>query len=503
MSPLHVLISPSQYDEDAYGTAFTGAIDLYRFNSNVEAFERLTAVQQPVDVIVIVGQQEALFNMTAAQLAQRLVAPPLGDSTNLRNTQIVVVGDDAPGHMRIHRASTIDAAVRLIKFGEVESAPVPSYDLDYTAATMMPASPTTAQPMSGQFSQQPMTQLPGGSYFFDSVVSSIWSAADAAPAKPAAPTPPPAPIKPNAGPALPPGSEAPREMPVQKVQMPRGTSRMRGAQRGADSLFTKPNTHAATMHDAPIVVHESANEVYENYVRDLEASRPFSLPGRGVYRGPAPRKGSYEKLGDLEQAPTPLPTPGARHSQPQQPVVAAHPQQTGIPPQLAEQMQQLTYPPTVISDPVMGWSSAVQKQLVERPAPPQIAAAIPLVNMMPQNFAPMDALLPTPGDQLGQQMHMANAPRKGKKSRLGRLKDKVIEAERAPTMPNIPADYGQQIPVMPMVQQHAAPMVQHHAVQAQAPYPAQQAPQVQHQASGAFDAPDHLLRRADGDVSFG
>ena len=92
MSPVHVIVGEDQRAEAMWAGAFTGAVDLYRFDRNVDAFERLTAAEAPIDLVVLTPAQRGPFNLTADQFIARVLEGPLGGSRFLANLHVIVVG---------------------------------------------------------------------------------------------------------------------------------------------------------------------------------------------------------------------------------------------------------------------------------------------------------------------------------------------------------------------------------------------------------------------------
>ncbi|MCB0878862.1 MAG: hypothetical protein KDC46_07770, partial [Thermoleophilia bacterium] len=183
MSPVHVIVGDDPRAEAMWGGAFQGAVDLYRFDRNVEAFERLTAAQAPIDLVVLTPAQRGPFNLTPDQFVARVLEGPLASSSTLRNLHVIVVGSELQRHHpRAMSVSTLDAAIRLVKFGEVERAPRPA-PIAAPAAPAAPSAPATAGSGIGD--------LP----FSGSVISKIWDAGDSA-ARRAEQAAPAAPVQP-------------------------------------------------------------------------------------------------------------------------------------------------------------------------------------------------------------------------------------------------------------------------------------------------------------------
>src|SRR5690349_11534183 len=92
MSPVHVIVGQDPRAEQMWADAFAGAIDLYRFERNVDAFERLTAAQAPIDLVILTPAQSGPFNLTPDQFIARLFDGPLASSPVLQHLHVIVVG---------------------------------------------------------------------------------------------------------------------------------------------------------------------------------------------------------------------------------------------------------------------------------------------------------------------------------------------------------------------------------------------------------------------------
>ncbi len=96
MRQVHVLVSVRLEDEREYAAAVADIADVYRFESNIEAFERLTSAQAPVDLLVLTPWQDnSPFNEPAADLARRLTGTPLGQTSNLAGLRVAIVDPEA------------------------------------------------------------------------------------------------------------------------------------------------------------------------------------------------------------------------------------------------------------------------------------------------------------------------------------------------------------------------------------------------------------------------
>ena len=169
MSPVHVIVGEDQRAEAMWSSAFTGAVDLYRFPRNVDAFERLTAAEAPIDLVILTPAQRGPFNLTAEQFIARVLEGPLGASRHLANLHVIVVGQALNrSHPRVMAVSTLDAAIRLVKFGEIEHAPRPE----------APKLPDARRDAPTRSSNEAMAELLDGMPFSGSVISRIWDAPD-------------------------------------------------------------------------------------------------------------------------------------------------------------------------------------------------------------------------------------------------------------------------------------------------------------------------------------
>lgn len=528
MIPVHVIVSERVEDEQSYGAAFNGAIDLYRFRSNVEAFERLTSAQSPVHVLVVTGHQDTLFNMTARQLVARLTAAPIGDGQMLGGMQVVVVGEDVDAGGRVHSVSTVDAAVRLVKFGEVESAPMPVGD---AAATYPAGDAVASDPMHpGMPAASPAPQG-ADSGFLPSLISSIWDApAPGSSAGPGASRPAEGTTWQQSVPQRAPQQALPiaPQAAAQRVQMPRGTARMRGVEQHPGAPARPAAAAHAPAGAAPAQLFAHSAHAEQAQAHDLQPARPYEVPGRGMYRGPQTRGAgvpSPAALATHVQSMPSAPLPGAAAQvahpgsvaqqaaypaaqvapAPQAPT--AHPVSgAAVPPGLVGQMHDLVYAPTgAVADPLLGFSSQVQADLARQAQPVQ-AQSVAFAQVAPQGIHapqhhdyPVQVAAQHPGHlQAGHPSHLAaqhpghpvaaqhpghpvaHAPTAGHHQsaatggrRLGRgvarMRERIRESERAPLTPN------------PVQQAHAG------------------------QVSEIFDAPQGVMRRAEaaGDVRFG
>lgn len=402
MTPVHVIVTNSVEEEQQYASAFAGSVEVYRFASNLEALERLTSARSAIDLLVITGTQEQLFNMTGRQLVARLRAPAVRSSSILGSLSIVLVdsnpGDISPTDAVV--APTLDDAIAYIKFGTpVPGSPTGSLLSDIPGSSTVPSisdapgSPTvpslsnapiqqhygSAQPAAYSPENFVMSAAPiaasGGSSIdtsglLDSVISSIWNAPMATRLQISEPLATnPAPVKEGAGPQLPPHAPVPTELPVTKRQMPRSTGSMRSG-RTSGGLFAAKSVKAQGKGKKDYSAqrkHQQPDPAYGLLpVIDVE------VPSRGVYKGPQYAQGNYANAHILQHAKqaAPLPIP--------QSAVQMHHHIPGMvapvaeTPQLTQQVQTLTYPAAQQpADPVMGWSSGGQPAMNSMQGDPQ------------------------------------------------------------------------------------------------------------------------------------
>ncbi|MCW2926792.1 MAG: hypothetical protein JWM86_760, partial [Thermoleophilia bacterium] len=329
MSPVHVIVGDDPRAETMWAGAFTGAVDLYRFERNIDAFERLTAAEAPVDLVILTPAQRGPFNLTPDQFVARVLEGPLASGPQLGNLHVIVVG--APlqrSHPRAMSVSTLEAAIRLVKFGEVERAPRPA----------TPAAPVAA-------AQTHRAPTPGELPFSGSVISRIWDAPDprepdVAPRSASATSPAPRAVEDAApAPQVVVGGGAP-----QSPQLFARTAAPSFVLGGGAATSTAPQGAP----DVPAQVG-APGEAIEVGTGPLQPSRPYQLPNGGGYRGPAVRGGT---------------TLAAAHGQP-------------VPPALASQVQAMVYAGQVgnPNDPLLTWSSGARAAAPpvpgQQPAAPQ------------------------------------------------------------------------------------------------------------------------------------
>jgi hypothetical protein len=362
MSPVHVIVSEQVADEQQYGAAFAGAIDLYRFRSNVEAYDRLSKARSPIDVLIISPNQDGAFNLATEEFVQQLLASPLASNPHLAAMRIVVVGAAAPANGRVRIVDSLDAAARLIAFGDVGSTPQPG------PISMEPTSPSfgAASPLSLDLSfGNPPASLPArldappqldipqpamDSGMLGNIISSIWDA----------PAPATAATERTAVGGLAPRAAAPRA--TRQVQASR--ARRGGAAMGKGN----PQRQLFARAQAPTRQPSAPIEPRIEHAPGLEPSVPFVVPSRGMYRGV-----NQQRQQPAEQRPRSVTTPAAV-------------------PQIAQQVQQIVYqqsPPTA-PDPLLGWSSPVQQQLAAQQAAAQ--APVPQQQVVQQVVAPQQAM---------------------------------------------------------------------------------------------------------------
>lgn len=384
MSPVHVIVGDDPRAEQMWATAFTGAVDLYRFERNAEAFERLTAAQAPIDLVVLTPAQRGPFNLTPDQFVARVLEGPLGSTGLLANLHVIVVGGALTrSHPRAMSVSTLDAAIRLVKFGEVERAPRPDAPKLPDARAISPVR------RSADGVREPIADLP----FSGSVISRIWDAPDptatpasdarpigegadddmdfnvlggGAPASAPVPAPEPAPVPsfhpaPAAGPAqlfsriTPPGFAA------ATPAAPSAPATVAAPVMGGGAPDPSASAPVMGYHvGAPGEAIEVATGT------TLQPARGYQLEGGGAYRGPALRGGVIHT---------------ASHDAGGQPV----------PPALTSQVQTMVYGGMQVGnphDPLLVWSSSARSEAApaQRPtaAPMPIAAPMPMPMPMPQ-----------------------------------------------------------------------------------------------------------------------
>lgn len=383
MTAVHVLVSNCPEDEHVYSAAFAGAAQVYRFGSNVEAYERLASAQAPVAVLVVTEHQDSLFNMSAEQLVERLVDSPMARGQMLGQLRVVVIGTLEQQRDRAIAVPSLRDAMQFIKYGKYEAS-------EGRVATGRNDLAAARQSSAGD--QRPaghVEAVSGSGGFADSLISSIWQAADAAPARQQRP--------------------ARRRKPKTEPARPAAVMGGGGAQQSSErpSLF---------LTDAP------ANAQTE-VAPALQPALPVRVPGRNQYRGG---------------------TQGY-------PVAAGTPVAAGVPPQLVSQVSHLVYPGGSGPDPILGWSSATQQQLRQQTPQPRSAAPVqagPYAAVVPgpQSHASM-----TPGDvHMHWNGHAPapshapahapgpqrfHAPAGAVHQALARIDQRVAAAERAPLVP--------------------------------------------------------------------
>lgn len=496
MTPVHVLVSANPSTEQAWREAFQGAVDVYRFTTIAETLERLTSAQSPIDLLVIADVADDPFGPTADQLVHRLECAPLVSSSMLRSMGIAVVGHDLQSDYsaRVRTITNLGAALRLVKFGEVES-PRGARDLSTAQSSVSAEAPGS--------SMTPIDVAPtGGSGLASSIISSIWDA----------PEPQADPSPAQAAPAQTHRIEPARE-PVQqpaagrRVQMPRGSGRLRAGgpaaaeqrhgQRGAaGGLF------AAAPHVAPVAAEHEQHGGHVEYQQSVHSGHdqhggqpqyyepgtplppelgglhPSQLVPQGVdggFRGNVGRGGHV--AASSHHAHAAMPQPDAR---PQPRAAQPHPSMphaaSVVPPQLGQQVQHMLYPSAAPADPVLGFSSSVQRALAgaqqPMPMPPNQHA------QQPGQYHPQQPVQHHP-----HHAHGASGP-----GMVGRMVQRVAAGERTVPMPNMqPAQAG-----------YPAVMQQQHPAQAHHPqaYPAQGL-----QVSAGYQASPDLLARAESGAS--
>lgn len=379
MSPVHVVVGQDPRAEAKWLGAFAGAIDLYSFPRNVDAFERLTAAQAPIDLVIITPAQDGPFNLTADQFVARVLEGPLAQSPMLANLHVIVVGAELTRqHPRAVSLRTLDAAIRLVKFGEIESAPMPR-----------PVAPTTVAARSAEPTLGAIAAIdaPVGGSISGGIISRIWDAADAsatnAAAAPVTSVEQVRPAQPTA-PATGLDAPAPASAPVTGGGAP------------ASRLFAAPPA-AAPVPTAPILPRSSPIQgggaaqaaplahVVAPMVEDvapahgLQPVLPYRLPNGAGYRGPAMRRGQLPAASHVG-------TVNAPQSSPQP-----------VPPALASQVQSVVYAGPPSRDPLLSWSAGGTAAPVVAPLPtgaaqqmPQQVALQPMAAPAPARTLPME-----------------------------------------------------------------------------------------------------------------
>ena len=99
MSPVHVMVGEDPRAEAMWAEAFAGAIDLYRFPRNVDAFERLTVAEAPIDLVILTPAQRGPFNLTPDQFIARVLEGPLGTGRFLAHLLDAGLGLDQRGRI--------------------------------------------------------------------------------------------------------------------------------------------------------------------------------------------------------------------------------------------------------------------------------------------------------------------------------------------------------------------------------------------------------------------
>ncbi len=372
MSPVHVIVGEDQRAEAMWAGAFTGAVDLYRFDRNVDAFERLTAAEAPIDLVVLTPAQRGPFNLTADQFIARVLEGPLGASRCLANLHVIVVGQTiSRSHPRVMSVTTLDAAIRLVKFGEVEHAPRPEAPRLPDAHAPMHDRPSTHAAIASVLEDMP---------FSGSVISRIWDAPD--PEREAPVERVERVVRPaveaqdsHAAPDVTGGGPRPTTQPATGLANPNQPAQAPAQlfARTAPGGFMVPpaNVPAQPMHPhagvpvmggGDIAQVGAPGESIEVATGALQPARQYQLPQAG-YRGPAIRGGNVH---------------GAAHDNGGQPV----------PPALASQVQSMVYGGMHVGnphDPLLTWSSGARDQAATAPgAAPQQAPA-------PMQHAPIQA----------------------------------------------------------------------------------------------------------------
>lgn len=180
MRPVHVIVTEDSRQADAWSAAYGGNIELYRFGSNAEVFERLIGATSPVHLLVITPSQNPMFNLKTAELVRRLVNSPVGALPALAGLGIVVIGDAVEESARVVACSTIESAIRFVTFGEREpqDAVVGFAAEQYQDSPgVMPQAEWQTTDSAAEISAEvPFPPAQGGSGFVDSLIDSLWTA---------------------------------------------------------------------------------------------------------------------------------------------------------------------------------------------------------------------------------------------------------------------------------------------------------------------------------------
>ncbi|MBC7643669.1 MAG: hypothetical protein H7123_00990 [Thermoleophilia bacterium] len=410
MTQVHVYVSPQLDEVRSWAAAFDGAIDLYRFSSNNEAYERLTGATAPVHVIILGCDRADAFDLSSAHLAQRLVSRPLEAHPMLAQMQIVLVAPSGAANLpqspRIHVVSSHDAAIRLVKFGQAEEAPQPQVSIDSAGAR------TATAPSPGLYATANQPEV-----FAGSVISQIWDMADAAPSRREVAQAAQQPRQnQQRGPRIigggPTRSAQPEAAPTQRFDAQHESVRVVQASRSSGKISTghapsasesvpahgvassgslfahggsKPQAvsapapvamapaqaapdHAQVMNalqqhmpQQPVVQQSQHAMPVMSSNNGLQASQPWGGTS-GEYRGPASVRGSGVHAAAFDHVAQQQP-----YMQPQvnQTVSQAH---VTMVPGVAQQVQHIVYPgQQPASDPLLGFSASVQQQLGGQP----------------------------------------------------------------------------------------------------------------------------------------
>jgi hypothetical protein len=362
MSPVHVIVGTDPRAEAMWADAFSGAIDLYQFDRNVDAFERLTAAQAPIDLVILTPAQDGLFNLTPDQFVARVLEGPLAATSMLANLHIIVVGAElARRHPRAVSTRTLDAAIRLVKFGELDDAP---------RAIAPAAAPAPTQPADhGRY------DAPIGSTFSDNVISRIWAAADRESALQSAPS--------SAGSVRGGGPAAPADPArlfatagTRPVPAPDPAARFAPATPvvGGGPVHVLANVLSAELGSAPLPVADQRPATAP--AGSLQPSRPYVLPHGGAYVGREMRNNQIPPASSYN-------APTAMQSQPQPQPLPQPQAQRPVPPAVASQIRTMVYPQATQApaDPVLAWSSASAKRVPAAMVPVPARPAAPAVHV--------------------------------------------------------------------------------------------------------------------------
>lgn len=360
MSPVHVIVGEELRAEAKWQEAFVGAIDLYRFDRNIEAFERLTVAQAPIDLVILTPAQRGPFNLTADQFIARVMEGPMADSPMLAGLHIIVVGEPVSRtHERVMAVKSLAAAIRLVKFGEIEAESI---------AKPAPIERTHVPLPAVSNAQDSFT-----SSFGDNVISKIWAASDAA-ARDA-----------NLNASMPTGQSAPVSG--------GGSSKGKlfeavGAPKAVQAPIsgggaTKPQILSGLPVRAEVneMAGQAPVSVTNEPASGLLPALPYQLPNGSTYRGPSIRNGAISVATYMDIAHKKSYMPSTYHQAVQHQQEPASGQRP-VPPALASQVQAMVYAPQTQNapDPMLSWSRGGGEVA---PSGGAASVPVPVPNAMP------------------------------------------------------------------------------------------------------------------------